>query len=453
MHHAILFPPTHQHLRHNFAAQRPAVPLPSTPPSRRPCLSQPHPRRRPSTLPSAAAPDNSTQPPQPDPVKKRAEITANVERASAMVGEIVDEVTREMFISEAVAYIQEDRSDQTELTAVRDAVARRLDFLDANFLTTLSGFIRACEQRGDAQLTRVLIAIREEVLRQVAGRMPAAAQVLDLALRHADKDKRVGVLRAASAAGAGAGAVADGAVGASGGVPTADLDTLAATASKFIDEMEEQPEIPDRRLLARLVLLREEVRLLREEARFNAGADQPTEPVRSNVPQRCAAFLKELVAVSDPLRRVGLLAAAFERDWDGAAPKQKPQTAFHADQPDWVRPGRFMATLQSMVVQLQMVDEAASASTSGGSGGTAADSTGRNGAGGSSSAGGNSAVIARLEAIRSEAMAVLDRMHTAGGTGSSSGGRGGGDGGAPYSGSGDGARDGKGSSSGSASAG
>ncbi|GIL68488.1 hypothetical protein Vafri_21758 [Volvox africanus] len=416
MHHAILYPPKYQHFRHNLAAQRPvSLPLPSTPPARRPCLSKPLSRRRPSALANAAAAGNSSQPQQPDPVQKRAEISANVERAAAMVGEIVNEVTREMFISEAVAYIQEDRSDQTELTAVRDAVARRLDFLDANFLTTLSGFIRACEQRGDAHLNRLLTAIREEVLRQVAGRMPSAAQVLDLALRHADKDERVGVLRAAAAADR---AAVDGAAAAGSGVPAADLDTLAATASKFIDEMEEQPEIPDRRLLARLVLLREEVRLLREEARFNAGAEQPIEPVRSNVPQRCAAFLKELVAVSDPLRRVGLLAAAFERDWDGAAPKQKPQTAFHANQPDGVRPGRFLATLQSMVVQLQVVDEAAGAGTGRGGDGTAANSTGdKGGAGGNIANGGNAAVIARLEAIRSEAMAVLDRMHAAGGAG------------------------------------
>ena len=50
--------------------------------------------------------------------------------------------------------------------------------------------------------------------------------------------------------------------------------------------------------------------------------------------------------MSDPVRRVGLLSRAFETDWEGAAPRQKPQTAFHAGQPDFVRPGRFMATMQ-----------------------------------------------------------------------------------------------------------
>ncbi|EFJ38967.1 hypothetical protein VOLCADRAFT_108806 [Volvox carteri f. nagariensis] len=164
MHQVVLYPPNQPWVRRDAGAPRQAVPLPSTPPTRRPCLSG----RRSGVLFSAAPGPNPTGPSsssQPDAAQKRAEITANVERAAAMVGEIVNEVTRELFVSEAVAYIQNDRADQTELVAVREAVARRLDFLDANFLTTLAGFIRACEQRGDSQLCRMLTAIHEEVLR------------------------------------------------------------------------------------------------------------------------------------------------------------------------------------------------------------------------------------------------------------------------------------------------
>jgi hypothetical protein len=94
-----------------------------------------------------------------------------------MVGEIVEEVTREMFVSNAVAYLQEDQPDQTELLAVRTAVKRRLEFLDANFLTALGGFVKAAEKRGDSQLGSLLANIRAEVLRQVSACMPAAAQV------------------------------------------------------------------------------------------------------------------------------------------------------------------------------------------------------------------------------------------------------------------------------------
>eukprot|EP00198_Chlamydomonas_reinhardtii_P005138 XP_001694474.1 predicted protein [Chlamydomonas reinhardtii] len=311
--------------------------LPLTPPTRRPSRNawsaQPRRSWAPVVAAAAGADAGSNGGLSANPAQKRAEIAANVDRAAQMIGEIVDEVTREMFVSEAVAYLVRDQADQTELAAVRTAVARRVEFLDANFLAALTGFIRACDARGDRQLASLLMHVREEVLRQVASRMPSAAQ--------------------------------------------------------FIDEMEEQAEVLDRRLLARLVLVREELRMLREEGRFTDEGGSPEEPVRSNVPQRCAAFLKELVAVSDPVRRVGLLSRAFETDWEGAAPRQKPQTAFHAGQPDFVRPGRFMATMQSTARQLR--DDPNAADTPGGG------------------AAKHAAVLTRLELIRSEAMARLLR--------------------------------------------
>lgn len=206
-----------------------------------------------------------------------------MDRAAQVVGEIVDEVSREMFVTEAVAYLQEDKDgEQTELQAIKMAVMRRLEFLDANFLTALGGFIRACSSRGDEQLASMLTNVREEVLRQVSSRMPGAAQVLDLALRHVDKDARVGVVRTALSGGA-------------DDIPSADIDTLSATASKFIDEMEEQPEVVDRKLLARLVLLREELRNLREERRFN-DADQVKPHQMQHV--HCAALQYRFIASS-----------------------------------------------------------------------------------------------------------------------------------------------------------
>lgn len=280
--------------------------LPLTPPTRRPSRNawsaQPRRSWAPVVAAAAGADAGSNGGLSANPAQKRAEIAANVDRAAQMIGEIVDEVTREMFVSEAVAYLVRDQADQTELAAVRTAVARRVEFLDANFLAALTGFIRACDARGDRQLASLLMHVREEVLRQVASRMPSAAQVrrafrcgrggaarrraaggwasgrqrargfalapatystkgqlppatftpavaslssliqvLDLALRHADKDARLDLLRTALSGGSG------GAAGpqllAGEAVPAADLDMLSATASKFIDEMEEQAEV------------------------------------------------------------------------------------------------------------------------------------------------------------------------------------------------------------------
>ncbi len=94
-----------------------------------------------------------------------------------MLSDMLDEVMRERFVSEAVAYLQGELSDPMENSAlaVRDAVSRRLDFLDANFLTGLEGYEEFCALRGDGKLGGLLGAIRQEVLRQVAARMPPAA--------------------------------------------------------------------------------------------------------------------------------------------------------------------------------------------------------------------------------------------------------------------------------------
>lgn len=291
-----------------------------------------------------------------------------------MLSEMVDEVTREMFLSEAVAFLQEDEVDQTEAQAVRAAVLKRVEFLDSTFLAALTGFVRAASAAGDGPLAQLLLAIRSEVLLQVSRRLPGAVRALDLALLEADKEQRVAVLRTVLAGGLGE-------------VPGADADSLAATASQFIDEMEEQEQVLDRRLLARLCLLREELRMLREEDVFSAPA-AGREFVRANVPQRCAAFLKELVTVADPMRRVSLLDKALRDDWEGAAPRG-PTAALegspHQGQPDYVRPGRFLATLNSTARHLE--------ETSGGDGAANA-----------------AAVLQRLEQIRGEAMAVLDRV-------------------------------------------
>lgn len=66
--------------------------------------------------------------------------------------------------------------------------------------------------------------------------------------------------------------------------------SLSAAALQFIDDMEEQQLVADRRLLARLVIVQEELRWLGQEA--GEAADGPLAFGRANVPQRCIAFLK-----------------------------------------------------------------------------------------------------------------------------------------------------------------
>lgn len=107
--------------------------------------------------------------------------------------QVLEEVMSAMFVAEAAAYIQSANVDLIQADAVRNAVVARIDLLDANFLASLNGYVKAANDGGDAQLSELLVAVADEVLRQVALRLPSAARVLDLALKQRDKDARVQV--------------------------------------------------------------------------------------------------------------------------------------------------------------------------------------------------------------------------------------------------------------------
>ncbi|MEW5305368.1 MAG: hypothetical protein WDW36_007911 [Sanguina aurantia] len=282
-----------------------------------------------------------------------------------------------MFVAEAAAYIQSANVDLIQADAVRNAVVARIDLLDANFLASLNGYVKAATDRGDAQLSELLVAVADEVLRQVALRLPSAARVLDLALKQRDKDARVQVLQSALDGGAGE-------------VPAAEVEALLSTTSQFIDDMEEQESVADRALLARMCLVREELRWVELERSFGGESFPSSTSRRANVPQRCVAFMKELMAVSDGLKRVGLLDRAFSDDWDGAAPQKKSTAAAAAAataaaaggkaSQDFVRPGRFLSTLHATKEELEL------------------------------DAIKHALVLQRLEAILMESVAVLDKL-------------------------------------------
>lgn len=314
----------------------------------------------------------STSSPDDQAVDK-AFIKGGVSRAAVTIDEMLEEIMKEMFADSAARYIESSSGPGLkEEEAVRSSVIRRLEFMDANFLGALTGYIdllkknqsiqKVWEDVGQEILLPLLESIRSQVLYQVALRLPPAARILNRVLRDEDKDSRLSVLRQSMSGG-------------QGDLPGSDSESLFSAASQFIDDMEDGEIIMDRRLLARLCLVREEVRWIADERSFTSvisGAssktlgDEPSDseqrgegeekedglprPVlRTNVPQRPAAFITQLVSVADPSMRVALMSRAFCEDWEGAAPRQKAQTAAQKGQPDFVRPGRFMSALHLMM--------------------------------------------------------------------------------------------------------
>jgi hypothetical protein len=476
------------------------------------CRHRRHRRRR--SHEARATNDRQQQQQQQDEEEEIAALEQAVERAASALDEMLQQVLQECVAEQAASFIRRAPEDgdgggggnETENAAddddsdsgssgwpsadtlegiVRGAVAQRVEWLDDAFLAALDAYAQAIDGRMrssssksggggkgggsntnggsktatanaasaasremDARLVEVLHRIRREVLAQVGARLPATVQVLDAALRETEAGPRLAVVSRALGGGG-------------GGPPGISFEALASTAGQLVDDMEDAEAVADRALLARLVLLREELRAMHARRSYfpsaggeggggggagagggsgNGGGGAAVFGFhRSNLPRACAAFAKELLAVGDGSRRAALLAKAFEEDWTGGAgsnnkggggagggsgsgggggggaegrgQKQRQQQT-KKEAPDVVRPGRFLATVHAMSDELEA--RLRREQQGGGGGGGGSDGAGGGGGVLSPEAETAAAVLRRLDEVRMEAVAVLDRMQRAG---------------------------------------
>lgn len=196
-----------------------------------------------------------------------------------------------------------------------------------------------------------------------------------------------------------------------GASPSCAPDALALTISKIIEDMEGEPigesearvstpELLDRRILAKLCLLREEARMIAAEARMQVSndhahltrnaawenvktesssaftADISSYTVLRTVPQREVAFLKEVLVVGSTERRQGLLEAAFRGDIEV--------------KPTLLRTGAFMDSLKAL--QTEILGPQYNVTRGGDGGGMSLE------------------MAARLETVWREALIVLEKI-------------------------------------------
>lgn len=339
-----------------------------------------------------------------------------------MIDEMMGEISREMFLGAAVAHVTDSaESGGSPGEVVSAVVGRHLEQLDSSFLSTLDAYIQGAGDRGAADVAEVLLLVRDEVLQRLGQRLPPEMQLLEAALSAGGSKERLALLQRYAALGpetlparpepaAAQQAQAEGddmpSSNSSGGAADGPwLHCLAAdlerAASQVVEDMELMLEVPDRRLLAKMVLLREEVQQMLVEAAFlgSGGALSPEHaalelPFRQlgAVPRSCAVFLQRLMTLSSPSERRALLEHAFQADREGEPAgagdraTNFEQLRAEVERPrDWVRPGRFMQSLNALQQEMLIGSEA---------GGARADD----------------AVLERLENIRREALAVLIDM-------------------------------------------
>eukprot|EP00249_Psilotum_nudum_P005103 c18580_g1_i1 orf=354-1118(-) len=136
----------------------------------------------------------------------------------------------------------------------------------------------------------LLEVIKDTVLSQLAQKSPSHVQVIGLLCSTPSKEHRQDILRRA----AGGGGAFDKESGGKLFLPSANLNDIASQADDILTTMEEKSRIPDRKLLAKLVLVREEAHSMMgggilDERNDNRGLN--------NLPECEVSFLSKIISL------------------------------------------------------------------------------------------------------------------------------------------------------------
>ncbi|PIA35859.1 hypothetical protein AQUCO_03400032v1 [Aquilegia coerulea] len=204
-------------------------------------------------------------------------------------GEQVTSVLQEM-----VTLLEDmDMNEASEEVAVEIAaqgvIGKRVDKMESGFMMALDYMIQLAEKDNDDQRKLLLEVIKQTVLSHLTKKCPPHVQVIGLLCRTPEKESRHELLRRVAAGGGEFGSEK----GTKVQLPAANLNDIANQADDLLETMESRPVVPDRKLLARLVLIREEARNM-----MGGGIlDERNDRGFSTLPEAEVNFLSKLVAL------------------------------------------------------------------------------------------------------------------------------------------------------------
>lgn len=173
--------------------------------------------------------------------------------------------------------------------AAQGVIGKRVDEMESGFMMALDYMIQIADKDNDDQRKSLLEVIKQTVLDHLTKKCPPHVQVIGLLCRTPKKESRHELLRRVAAGGG----VFKSENGLKVQLPAANLNEIANQADDLLETMESRPEIPDRKLLARLVLIREEARNM-----MGGGLlDERNNRGLSILPEAEVNFLSKLVAL------------------------------------------------------------------------------------------------------------------------------------------------------------
>ncbi|XP_059626273.1 protein PEP-RELATED DEVELOPMENT ARRESTED 1, chloroplastic [Cornus florida] len=173
--------------------------------------------------------------------------------------------------------------------AAQGVIGKRVDQMESGFMMALDYMIQLAEKDQDDKRKSLLEVIKETVLSHLTKKCPPHVQVIGLLCRTPQKESRHELLRRVAAGGG----VFQSKNGTKVQLPGANLNDIANQADDLLETMETRPVVPDRKLLARLVLIREEARNM-----MGGGIlDERNDRGLNTLPESEVNFLTKLVAL------------------------------------------------------------------------------------------------------------------------------------------------------------
>ncbi|KAG7025454.1 Protein PEP-RELATED DEVELOPMENT ARRESTED 1, chloroplastic [Cucurbita argyrosperma subsp. argyrosperma] len=203
-----------------------------------------------------------------------------------------DQVTS--VLEEMILILEDTNTDEASeeialQLAAQGVIGKRVDEMESGFMMALDYMIQIAERDQDDKRKAILEVVKETVLSHLTKKCPPHVQVVGLLCRTPLKESRHELLRRVAAGG--------GAFKSKNGtkvhIPGANLNDIANQADDLVETMETRPVVPDRKLLARLVLIREEARNM-----MGGGIlDERNDRGLSTLPESEVNFLTKLVAL------------------------------------------------------------------------------------------------------------------------------------------------------------
>jgi hypothetical protein len=232
-----------------------------------------------------------------------------INKSDEVIKIIFKEAGDELFIGKQLSKIIGDRLEITRKSAIRKAVENRFDFLDQAFLSVINAYINMAETSKTKDLYDIMSELKEIVLDFLRKDMQPLVQHLEEIIRYPTRSERLFWLEILLNRVKNEAHTTNNCYKClSSSIPSdPPIIQLYLLINQILEETESLKNIPDIKLFSKLVLFREELRLLEQESSHIALRSLSIDLIQNKVPNAEMTFIKELIIVKDSFTRISIL--------------------------------------------------------------------------------------------------------------------------------------------------